>query len=53
MATIMSQFAIMTPTTVTTNWSTVAGYNALSVGTITINSGITVTVTSNTTYTIV
>ena len=40
-------------TTIASNFTTVSGYNYMSAGPITINTGITVTITSGTVWTVI
>lgn len=53
MAVVLNSWSTDYAQTITANFTTVAGYNSLSAGPITINSGITVTITDGTVWTIV
>lgn len=47
----MSFFA--TPTTIASNFTTTANYNYMSVGPVTVNTGVTVTITTGTVWVVV
>lgn len=53
MAVILNTWTTDYAQTITSSFTTVAGYNALSAGPITINNGVTVTITNGTVWSVV
>ena len=53
MAVVLNLWSTDYAQNITSSWTTTASYNALSAGPITINSGVTVTITSGTVWAIV